>query len=339
MTGVSLNEIIMSFYFSKFNFYKKDKNSEKEYGKYEYDLFNRDLKLAIEYDGDPRTHTKEKDKRKNLDAKKCGVTIWRIRAPEVPVFTSTENKIFNLTTSKPFSKNFEKILINLTNEINTCYGTSFKIDIDLKNDKDKILEYIKENYCIDCDKYLGETTTAKNGQKMKIVKFYTPSNLTIEFEDKTIVTDQTYEHFKTGSIRNPNYNLQKQISDKHKGEERIANNGMKMKIIKYNNYLDVDIQFEDGAITRHRKYEEFKKGKIGHPNSLRSRAKTINLKNCPKSERKDEVNIMNNGQKAKIIEYFTNKNITVEFEDGTVVKNKKYSRFLEGSIGNPNFKK
>lgn len=339
MHGVSLNEIILLYYFSKFGFYKKTKKKEIEYGKYEYDLFNKDLMLAIEYDGDPRTHTTFKDKRKNKDAASCGVTIYRVRTPEVPKLVAKENKIFLLKNTKPFSKDFEELIINLTNEINTCFGTGFKIDIDLKRDKDKILEFIKEKYCIDCNKYIGQTNTAKNGQKMKIVKFYTLSNLTVQFEDKTIVEDQTYEHFKTGSIGNPNYTLQEQISDNHVEEEKIANNGMKMKIIKYRNYLDIDIQFQDGAITRHRKYEEFKKGKIGHPSSLRSRAKTVNLKNCPKNERKDEANIMNNGQKAKIIEYFTNKNITVEFEDGTVVKNKKYSRFLEGSIGNPNFKK
>lgn len=50
------------------------------------------------------------------------------------------------------------------------------------------------------------------------------------------------------------------------GETRIMNCGMKATIIKYRTCLDIDIQFEDGTIVKHRTYDNFKKGTISNPN-------------------------------------------------------------------------
>ena len=46
------------------------------------------------------------------------------------------------------------------------------------------------------------------------------------------------------------------------GEENINNQGLKMKIIKYNGSLDIDIKFEDGTIIKNKTYDNFKKGNI-----------------------------------------------------------------------------
>ena len=48
------------------------------------------------------------------------------------------------------------------------------------------------------------------------------------------------------------------------------------------------------------------------------------------------VNIMKNGQLAWIKDYKNKSDVTVEFEDGTVVYHKQYSRFVLGRILNPN---
>ena len=47
--------------------------------------------------------------------------------------------------------------------------------------------------------------------------------------------------------------------------------------------------------------------------------------------------INSNYGKATIVEYFGNNNITIKFEDGTIIKNVKYSHFKEGKIRNPNY--
>ena len=51
----------------------------------------------------------------------------------------------------------------------------------------------------------------------------------------------------------------------HEGETKIANNGLKMTIIKYRKYKDIDIRFEGGAIVRHKRYDNFLAGRIRHP--------------------------------------------------------------------------
>lgn len=50
-----------------------------------------------------------------------------------------------------------------------------------------------------------------------------------------------------------------------------------------------------------------------------------------------EIRIMKNGQKATIINYKGSHNIDVQFEDGTIVTNRRYYCFKNGNIKNPNF--
>ena len=52
-------------------------------------------------------------------------------------------------------------------------------------------------------------------------------------------------------------------------------------------------------------------------------------------ERIGQTKTMNNGLKATIIQYRSAHDIDVQFEDGTIVKNKVYSRFINGAIGHP----
>lgn len=104
-------------------------------------------------------------------------------------------------------------------------------------------------------------------------------------------------------------------------ETNIANNGQVMTIIEYRRNDDIDIQFEDGTIIKNRSYDNFKKGKIKFPN----------IKN-----RIEETNIASNEQTMTIIDYRNNQDIDIQFEDGTIVKNKTYNSFKLGNIKNPN---
>ena len=49
-------------------------------------------------------------------------------------------------------------------------------------------------------------------------------------------------------------------------ETNIANNGQVMTIIEYRRNDDIDIQFEDNTIVKHKSYQSFLKGKIKNPN-------------------------------------------------------------------------
>ena len=50
------------------------------------------------------------------------------------------------------------------------------------------------------------------------------------------------------------------------GEIGHNNNGEEMKIVRYGNSRDIDVQFiKDGTVVKHREYKDFKKGQIKNP--------------------------------------------------------------------------
>lgn len=164
---------------------------------------------------------------------------------------------------------------------------------------------------------VGETNTATNGQKIKIIAYRKSNDIDVEFEDGYIAYHARYRRFKNGSIRNDNY-----ISNKKIGEIKLATCGMKMKIIAYRKTTDIDVEFEDGTIVKNKTYSSFKLGNIFNPT----------LKPTYLTEM-----VAKNGQKMKIINFRSYNDIDVEFEDGTILKNKSYQGFKLGKIKNPNY--
>ena len=56
-------------------------------------------------------------------------------------------------------------------------------------------------------------------------------------------------------------------------------------------------------------------------------------------DRIGDVAIANNGMKMRIIAYRGCHDIDIQFEDGTVIRNKYHRHFLYGKIANPNLKR
>ena len=168
----------------------------------------------------------------------------------------------------------------------------------------------------------NKTVIATNGQKMTVIAYRGLYDIDIEFEDGTIVEHKSYANFKRGKIDNPNF-----FKNKYLGEEHIANNGQKMKIINFNGVRDIDVEFEDGTIVRHKQYYTFKKGEIKNPNCPHLRVK----------HKIGEIALSNNGQYMEIVRFKDAHDIDVKFEDGTIVSNKEYRSFKKGGIANPNF--
>ena len=104
------------------------------------------------------------------------------------------------------------------------------------------------------------------------------------------------------------------------------NNGKKAKIIYYNGFNDIIVEFEDGTVVRDRTYSAFKKGEIKNPNYN------------PNNKLGEEC-LMKNGLKAKIVVYRSTRDIDIEFEDSTVVEHKRYRDFKKGEIKNPHLVK
>lgn len=161
---------------------------------------------------------------------------------------------------------------------------------------------------------IGEQRQMSNGMYATIIAYRTARDIDVQFEDGTIVTNKNYRLFKEGNIGYYTHHL---------NEIRVMNNGMKAKVIAYRTHLDIDIEFEDGTVVKNRQYYLFKIGNIGYPQ-----------KSCLY-----ETNIMKNGMNAKIIALRNKKDMDVQFEDGTIVTNRRYGNFKRGDISHEHLKK
>lgn len=160
---------------------------------------------------------------------------------------------------------------------------------------------------------LGEKNTANNGMNMVIVAYRKASDIDILFEDGSKVCNKNYKDFKKGSIAHP--------SKKNRiGETNISKKGVKMTIVGYRGSEDVDIQYEDGTTVYHKTYKFFKQGKTEKQILTSIIGETIRA---------------NNGMNMTIIECRNRTDIDIQFEDGTIAKNKQYSNFKKGYIAHP----
>jgi len=106
---------------------------------------------------------------------------------------------------------------------------------------------------------IGEENISNSGDKMKIIDACSKKEITIQFEDKTIVSNKQYRHFKSGNIRNPIIGV---------GNEFISGHNEKYKIIKQyvdNGITKYDIEFECGVIVHGTQHSQTKHGDVKHP--------------------------------------------------------------------------
>ena len=182
------------------------------------------------------------------------------------------------------------------------------------------------------DQKIGKKRMMNCGMEAEIVTYRKNNDIDVRFADGTFVEHKRYDYFKKGKIPNPNINVN---ASKRIGKKHIMNCGMEAKIIAYRGNHDIDVQFTDGTITKHKSYRNFKEGKIANINmnvsSKRTREDSL--------KRTGEKQIMNCGMEAEIISYRSSTDIDVRFADQTIIKNKSYGSFVRGCISNPNLKK
>lgn len=125
----------------------------------------------------------------------------------------------------------------------------------------------------------------------------------------------------------------KSKQNKRLGETQLAANGLRIKIITYRNANDLDIQFEDGVIVKHKTYRLFKKGHIKHPSHSsfsQNRQKTI-------QNRLGLTANMHCGETCKIL-WINPKNtdqITVQFTQTKQKVNTTFHNFLNQTVKDP----
>lgn len=113
------------------------------------------------------------------------------------------------------------------------------------------------------------------------------------------------------------------LAEERLHEKRKMNCGLTAEIIKYNNYSDITVQFETGAIREHITYQQFCSGSVlGVPK----------IEPPSKKNRLQEVRTMNCGQTATIIGYRNALDLDIQFEDGNIRRHVTYQKFKNGTI-------
>lgn len=173
---------------------------------------------------------------------------------------------------------------------------------------------------------VGEKKVMNCGMRAEIIEYKSRKDITIKFDDDTIVPHKRYMDFINGRIQNPN--LPKKVSSRkdkksYVGETAMMRCGLKATIIRSDGYKDIDVEFETGEISYNKRYSNFIRGNIS-PKSCNSRVGEECMSSC--------------GLNMKIIEYNGCKDIVVEFEDGYIVRNKTYNEFLKGYITHKSLK-
>ena len=167
-------------------------------------------------------------------------------------------------------------------------------------------------------KYIGLTSYNETcGQNMVIIDYLDAFHITVRFDDGTVVTNVRLAHFRKGLIKKPN--IESKI-----GLTNLTKEGHLITITGYRRSDDLDVTFEDGTIVEHRSMQAFRTGSIRYP----LESKYVGMTNTAR-----------NGMKMKIIAYHNNRNIDIEFEDGTRVYGKTLDSFHKGKIGHPHKKK
>lgn len=201
---------------------------------------------------------------------------------------------------------------------------------------------------------VGLENTMNCGLKAVITEYYSNQDIIIRFEDGS-EKHTSMDSFKNGTVANPNINIssyrqttqaaacispsrnktlppstQKKVRKDHVGDIYPDIEGNPAECIAYHGYKDCTIRFSDGAVKTHVHFDIFKSGKASsHKND-----------NIPKICIRDKYAVgkvfhTTRCGNCTVVEYKDSKNITVKFEDGTIV-NTVSSALGQGMVDNPN---
>lgn len=101
---------------------------------------------------------------------------------------------------------------------------------------------------------VGESTLNKDGEKMTIVEYRGGNDITVEFDNGCRIK-AIYQQFKNRTLKNNIDRLNEITTNKC---------GSKIKIIEYNSYNNIIVEFDNGFITK-TTYGAFKIGNIKSP--------------------------------------------------------------------------
>lgn len=183
----------------------------------------------------------------------------------------------------------------------------------------------------------GETNSNNSGRVMTIITYRNANDMDIQFEDGIIIKHVRYLHFKKGNIRHPeeaktralntyNKNQQKAFEKKYVGQKATMNCGEICEIIEYNSSKDITVQFQNTKTKVKTSLKHFKEHTIQDPNSTKTQLyntvqKLLGTNGSSKY-----------GTNGKITAIQSRKDITVTFEDGTILEHVTWQDFQKQNL-------
>lgn len=171
----------------------------------------------------------------------------------------------------------------------------------------------------------GEKRILSDGTTMVCTRYNNANDISVRFSNGLVLEHTTWEKF----VRRKTVGKCKDWRLEREGAVNYATNGQRMQVINYRTYHDLDVRFDDGTIIPHKTWQDFRDGRVRNPN--------IHGTNSQRLHSRIGTEIMStSGQKMKIIAYRNCEHLDVQFEDGTIVRDKRWDNFRIGHIANPN---
>ena len=314
-TQLSINELVLAFYLEPLGFRKVAQRSiesrELGLGGKEIDLYNDILKIAVEYDGEYSHKNIQKDINKNRLLASLDIQVYRFREKKCPAI---DGNVYTVEDSKYLSKSLNECIQEFIYHV---LGRK-DYEVNFVKDKDAIDDYIRQRKRAPL--HLFEERRMCNGLMCTIVSMISCRDITVKFEDGAIVSHKHYSSFRNGSIAHPKDTFESKKQQRLNSVKRM-NNGHWAEVIDYQRWNKVTVRFDNDEIATTTWYA-FSHSSVGLPSGY------------VKNHIGDSV-MQKRGVKATIIEVVDANHIDVEFEDGTIVRNRKYNDFLKGVIANP----
>lgn len=111
---------------------------------------------------------------------------------------------------------------------------------------------------------VGESNRMSNGMVAEIIRYETAQDIDVRFEDNTVRTGCAYKEFRSGNIAHP-LHTSAAMAGARLGEKNKMKCGLIATIIRYSQYNDMDVLFENGEKVEHVDYGCFKEGVIIPP--------------------------------------------------------------------------
>lgn len=177
-------------------------------------------------------------------------------------------------------------------------------------------------------KYEGIIYKNNKGRESKVIQYNSSNDVLVEFIEDKIRKKVLISSIRKGHVSHPDdERTVENYSKKLLGKTFTSNNGDDVVVIEYNGSKDIKIRFEDGIVSKV-SLSKLQIGRFSHPNKSHMNKESMVKSVLGKSF------INTYGMKAICIEYINCKEVYLQFEDKTIIKNSK-SNIIKGKFSHP----